>query len=89
MAMSGRKVATLRQKKRISDFSDDEGTVDPSCSKKAQVSAIAPIPPLLISKPELMDTIFSGKAWTLEKIVETRCQILYKLESDQSDFELY
>jgi hypothetical protein len=38
--MSGRKAAALQQKKRKADPSDNEGTLEPSSSKKANVSAI-------------------------------------------------
>jgi hypothetical protein len=39
--MSGRKVATLQQKKQNVHCSYDEGTVQPSSFKKAKVNAVA------------------------------------------------
>jgi hypothetical protein len=44
MAMSGRKVATLQQKEQKTDFYDAEGTVEPSSSQKAKVSAVTLMP---------------------------------------------
>jgi hypothetical protein len=44
MAMSSRKAATLEEKIRNADSSDNEGTVKPSSSKKVKVSAVALIP---------------------------------------------
>jgi hypothetical protein len=41
MAPSGRKVATLWQKKWKVDSFDDAATLEPSLSKKAKVSAVA------------------------------------------------
>jgi hypothetical protein len=41
IAISSRKVAALQQKKRKADSSDDKGTVEPSSSKRAKVSAVA------------------------------------------------
>jgi hypothetical protein len=62
MAMSGRTVATLWENKRKADSSDDEGTMEPSSSKKTKVSAVALIPHPLISEPEPMDTTSTEKA---------------------------
>jgi hypothetical protein len=62
MAISGRKVAALRQKKRKVDSSDDEGTVEPSSFKKAEVSAGTLTLQLLISDLEPIDTISTRKA---------------------------
>jgi hypothetical protein len=44
MAMAGRKAAALWQKKRKADSSDNEGTAEPSFSKKAKVSAVVLTP---------------------------------------------
>jgi hypothetical protein len=62
MAMYGRKAATLWQKERKTDSSDDEGTVEPSSSKKVKVSAVALTPQPLTSEPEPMDATFIRKA---------------------------
>jgi hypothetical protein len=62
MAMSGRKMATLWQKKRKADSSDDEGTVVQYFSKKVKVSAIALTPQPLILEPEPIDATSTRKA---------------------------
>jgi hypothetical protein len=87
MAMSGRKAAALRQKKRKADSSDDEGTAELSSSKKAKVSAVALTPQPLISESEPMDATPTRKAWAMEEIVDTTGRILYEVDSDQCDFE--
>jgi hypothetical protein len=81
MAMSGRKAAALRQKKQKVDSSDDEGTAEPSSSKKAKVSAVALTPQPLISESEPMDTTPTRKAWAVEEMVDTTGRILYEVDS--------
>jgi hypothetical protein len=71
MAMSGRKAAALWQNKRKADFSNDEGTVEPSSSNKAKVSVVALTPQPLISEPEPMDAASTGNAWAPEKMVDS------------------
>jgi hypothetical protein len=71
MVIFGRKAATVRQKKRKADSSDDEDTVEPSSSKKAKVSAIVLTLQPSISEPEPMDATSTGKAWVAEEILDT------------------
>jgi hypothetical protein len=89
MAMSGRKATALRQTKWKADSSNDEGSVDPSSSKKAKVSAIALTPQPLISEPEPMDAISTRTAWVAEEMVDIKGRILNELDLDQCHFELY
>jgi hypothetical protein len=89
LAMSSRKTAVLREKKRKADSSDDGGTLELSSSKKVKVCAIALTPQLLISDPELIDATSTGNTWATEKTVDTMGQILYEIDSDQYNFELY
>jgi hypothetical protein len=89
MAMSGRNAAALWQKKQQADYSDIEGTDEPSSSTKAKVSAVAVTPQPLISESEPMDTTPTGNAWAAEETVNPRGRILYEVNSDQCDFELY
>jgi hypothetical protein len=89
MAMSDRTAVTLQQKKRMPDSSDNEGTVVPASSKKAKVSAIGLTLQLLILELEPMDVTTTGKAYAVEKTVDTTDQILYEVDSDQCDFGLY
>jgi hypothetical protein len=89
MAMSGRKPATLWQKKRKPDSSDDDVTVEPSSSQKVKVSAVALTPQPLISELEPIDTTSTRQAWAIEQRVDTMGQILYNLDSDQCNFELH
>jgi hypothetical protein len=62
MVISGRKAVMLWQKKQKADSSDDEGTMEPSSSRIAKVSAGALTPQPLISDPEPMDATSTGKA---------------------------
>jgi hypothetical protein len=87
--MSGRKAATVRQKKRKADSSDDDGTAELSSSKKAKVSAVALTLQPLISESEPMDSTSTRKALAMEKTVDTTGRILYEVDSDQCNFELY
>jgi hypothetical protein len=89
MAMSGRKVAALRQKKYKADSSDDEGTANRLDSKKAKVSTIALMPQPLVLEPEPMDITPTGKSWNPEETVDTTGQVLYEVDSNQCDFDLY
>jgi hypothetical protein len=88
ITMSGRKAATLRQKKRNTGSSDDKGTVEPSSSKKAKVSAVVLTSLPLILELDPMDASSTGQAWAWEKMVDTIGRILYEVDSDQFDFEL-
>jgi hypothetical protein len=89
MAIFARKAAILQQKNRKADSSDDEGTVEPSSSKKAKVSAVILTPQLLISELEPIDTTSTRNAWVAEETLYTMGRILYEVDSDQCDFELY
>jgi hypothetical protein len=71
LAISDSNAATHVEKKRNLDFSENQGTIDPSSPKKAQVSPVALTPEPLISEPEPMDTTCTGKAWAMEKVVDT------------------
>jgi hypothetical protein len=87
--MSGKKVAPLWQKNRNAESSDDEGTMEPSSFKKVKVSAIAITPHPLISESEPMDVTSTGKARVAEEMVDTMSRIIYKVDFDQCDLELY
>jgi hypothetical protein len=63
--------------------------VEPSSSKIAKVSPVALTLQPLISEPEPMDATSTGESWVVEETVDTTGQILYKVDSDQCDFELY
>jgi hypothetical protein len=89
IALSGRKVAALWQKKRKADSSDDYSTVERSSSKRAKVSAVALTLQPLILEPERMDATSTRKAWAAEETVDTMGRILYSVDSDQYDFDLY
>jgi hypothetical protein len=80
--MSGRTVAAFRQKKQKADSSADEGTVEPSSSNKAKVSAVVLTPQLLIWEPEPMDATSIGQTWATEKTVDTIGQSLYEVALD-------
>jgi hypothetical protein len=87
--MSGGKQLPFRRRNEKRIPSDDEGTAELSSSKKAKVSTIALTSLLLIFESEVMDITPTGKAWAMLETVDTMGQILYEVDSDQCDFELY
>jgi hypothetical protein len=89
MAMSGMTAATLRQKKRKADSSDDEDRLDPSSSNKAKISAVALTLQPLILESEPTDATSTRTASVVEEMVDTMGQILYEVDLDQCDIKLY
>jgi hypothetical protein len=56
---------------------------------KVKVRAVALTIKPLISELEPMDTTLTGTAWVAKETVDTMGQILYKVDSEQCDFDLY
>jgi hypothetical protein len=55
----------------------------------ANVSSVSLTPQPVISELEPMDTTSTGKFWVAEESIDTMGQILYKVDSDQCDLDLY
>jgi hypothetical protein len=68
--MSSRKADTLREQKPKPGSGNNEGTVEPSSSKKAKLSTMVLIPQPMISYPEPRDDNSTGQPCVAVEMVD-------------------